>query len=302
MKKTRIIVFLLISLIALFFIYSHFSSFKKDEIYSTKGGKFFYSEKREVPKYQIIPKYKNESLEVFSVKFRSRDFLNYTTFVYGLLFMPQQGENLPGIVLLPGGGGTKEGETNFASFIAKKGYAVLTIDQRGIGETGGYYLNVDEDYKVFSRGQEPVQHLAVYDVLASFDVLGDIKRIDKENIALIGKSMGGRYALIAAAIDRRIKGVLAISSSGFNIKKDSSPYNSYLLSIDPDNYVGDIAPRQVIFFSSKNDTIVPLAYVKNTYDIAGNPKELYIVDNCSHGYCDAMQQDLNKSLKEVFGV
>ena len=34
--------------------------------------------------------------------------------------------------------------------IAKEGYAVLTIDQRGVGETGGYYLSFQDDYSVFS--------------------------------------------------------------------------------------------------------------------------------------------------------
>ena len=148
----------------------------------------------------------NGSLEIYNLAFQSRNFLNYTTKIYGLLFIPKSDKPVPGLVLLPGGSVPKENEAGLARIIANLGYAVLTIDQRGIGQTGGYYLGFQDDYKVFASGNEPVQHLSVYDALASYDVLKQIKGVDKDNMAIAGESMGGRYAIIAAAIDKRLKG------------------------------------------------------------------------------------------------
>jgi fermentation-respiration switch protein FrsA (DUF1100 family) len=227
--------------------------------------------------------------------------MEYETYIYGLLAMPVAKTKVPGIVLLPGGGVSKEGEFSRADIMAKLGYAVLVIDQRGIGQTAGYYLNMEQDYQVFSQGNEPIQHLSVFDALRSFDVLRDIDGIDKDNIAIVGESMGGRYAIIAAALDPRLKGVIGISTSGFDVKKDNSPYNSYLLSIDPDHYVSKISPRKVFMLHATNDTVIPMQNAKYTFNLANEPKKFYIAEGCGHGYCDAMYNALKEDLFEMFG-
>ncbi len=83
-----------------------------------------------------------------------------------------------------------------------------------------------------------MQHLAVYDVLRSFDFLREQKEIDKNNIIVVGESMGGRYGIIASAIDNRIKGVIGISTSGFHISINPLiEGNDYMISVDADNYI-----------------------------------------------------------------
>lgn len=269
--------------------------------YSFEGASFSYSQDRGKADYQISLKSENSTFDVYGINFKSRNFLSYETRIYGILLMPKGSKNVPGLVLLPGGGVKKESEMKVASKIAELGYAVLTIDQRGIGETGGYYLNLEQDYGVFAQGNEPIQHLSVYDALRAFDVLRSMNNVDKGNIAIAGESMGGRYAIIAAAVDKRLKGVIAISTSGFNVKEEDTPYNSYLLSIDPDRYIGKISPRSVFMLHGTNDSTVPLDAARATFNLANEPKKFYTADGCGHGYCDKMHETLNESLSALFG-
>jgi fermentation-respiration switch protein FrsA (DUF1100 family) len=270
--------------------------------YSFKEDSFSYSAFRGPTKYNLSLKETNETFDTYNVQFKSRPLLNYETLIYGLLFIPKKQEKVPVLILLPGGGVTKENEAELAKTITNWGYAVLTIDQRGIGQTDGYYPNYEDDYRIFAQGKEPIQHLSVYDALRSYDLLKKIKEIDKENIAIIGESMGARYAIIAAALDKRLKGVIAISTSGFHIKKDSlEQENNYFLSIDPDHYIDKISPRPIFMFHGTNDTMVKLDSAKITFNLAKEQKKLFIAEGCGHGYCKEMEKNLKNSLKELFG-
>ena len=299
-KRTLKIIIVVILLIIAFFLIRPF--FKAKDPYQFKGDKLYYSEKRGKPDFDMSLMAKNDTFDLYKVNFVSRNFLEYPTKIYGLLFMPHQEKNIPALVLLPGGGVNKENEARVATIIVKMGYAVLTIDQRGIGETDGNLLNMDDDFKVFAQGKEPIQHVSVYDALRTFDVLREIKGIVKNNIAMSGESMGGRYAMIATGIDKRIKGAVIISSAGFHVPNDpAKPYTPYLLSIDPDHYIADISPRPLFMFHGTNDTTVKLTDAQYTFSLAKEPKKFFIAQDCHHGYCDAMKDDFEKSLRELFG-
>ena len=245
-------------------------------------------------------KEEKDNVKIYRVNFESRNFLEYKTKIYGLFVTPKNKTNIPGLILLPGGSVTKESESILGEKIANMGYAVLTFDQRGIGETGGYYLGIQEDYNIFSQGKEPIQHSSVYDALKAYDVLKKINNINKNNIAIAGESMGGRYAIIAAALDKRLKGVIVISSSGFHIQNESMPYTPYLFSVDPDNYIGKISPNYVFMLHSLNDSTVPLKDAKITFELANEPKKFYEVKDCPHGYCEKMFEELKEDLRIMF--
>jgi hypothetical protein len=255
---------------------------------------------RPAPDYRMQLNSTNGSVEIYSLNFNSKKFLDYYQLVYGLLFIPKDMKDVPGIVMLPGGGVAKEGFTTRATELANSGYAVLVIDQRGLGETGGPYPSLEDDYQLFASGKESIQHLGVYDALAASDVLRNIKNVDKNNIAIIGESMGGRYAIIATALDKKLKGVIAISSSGFHIKNDSNPYTPYLLSIDPDNYISSISPRPVLMLQGDNDSIVKLEDAQYTFNLAKEPKRFFIAEGCIHGYCEKMSEEFKKDLNILF--
>ncbi len=271
------------------------------DAYQLENNLLTYSKNRETTSFQKELKNKTNEYTLYKISFESRPFLTYKTTIQGLLFLPNKKEKVPGIVYLPGGGVSKESASPLAEILTKMGYAVLIIDQRGIGETGGYYLSLDDDYKLFTQGNEPIQHLSVYDGLKTFDVLRKISEVDEKNIAILGESMGGRYALIAGSLDDRIKGEIIISASGFHFENNPLlPYNTYLQSIDPDNYVEKISPRPVFFFQGTNDSVQKINDTQKTFDLAKEPKKLFIANGCGHGYCNEMKNELQKNLKEMF--
>jgi len=236
-----------------------------------------------------------ENLAISRVIYQSRNGN-----IYGLLAMPKNiSEPLPGIVLLPGAGVSKESELGLAKKMAGLNAVVLTIDQGGVGETGGKVPTLDEDYSGFLQAREPYQHLMVYDALRGYDLLYSAPFVDPDRIIMAGESLGGRIAIIAAAIDRNIKGALAISSAGFDFKGGPDQNkNAFLKSIDADHYIGQITPRKVVMMHNAFDTKIPLNSAINTFSKAQEPKQFVLVNDtaCNHGYCESMHDGLADAL------
>ena len=297
-KRNFIIIFIIIFLI----IIAYFSIFyKQKDPYQFKENTLDYSKNRGKVDYEKILFQENKSFNIYKINFQSKNFLDYKTRIYGLLFMPKLNKKVPGLVYLPGGGVKKEGLIPLSSKIAEKGYAVLVIDQRGIGETGGHYLNFEQDYQIFSQEKEPIQHLSVYDGLKTYDVLKEVKGIDKDNIAIIGESMGGRYAIITAAIEKRLNGAIIISASGFHIQENPFQVgNNYLVSIDPGHYVNKISPNYLMMLQGDNDTVTKLEDAQKTFSLAKEPKRFFIAEGCSHGFCEEMWPELEEDLNILF--
>lgn len=226
--------------------------------------------------------------------------------IYGLLVIPTTAEELlPGVVLLPGAGVSKESELGLAKKIASLDVAVLVIDQRGVGETTGKLNSIEQDYADFLNGKEPTQHLMVYDALRAFDLMKSAPFTDSERIILAGESLGGRVAIIAAAIDRNIEGVLAISSSGLNAgMTNNTKLDAFLSSIDSDHYIGLITPRKLVMMHNRNDRNIPLSSALKSYSEAQEPKQFALVNDttCNHGYCDSMYQGLVNSLDYLIEI
>lgn len=298
---------LIIAMLLFIVLYLFFSDAEKDKvndknIYEFSEGKFSYSQDRGKPAFNITFLYRNESIKIYKISFKSRNFADYKTTIHSLLYVPENESKLPGIVFLPGGGVSKEAANKFSLMLANENYIVLTIDQRGIGETSGIYLGIEQDYSAFAQGYEPVNHLSVYDALRSLDVLKEIREIDKNKLTLAGESMGGRYALIAASMDNEIKGVLTISSAGFDAKRTGQAFDSYVLSIDPDSYIDKITPKKLIMLAIQNDKVTKLENSQITFDKAKEPKKLYVFNEseCSHGYCEPMKDKLLEGFREIF--
>lgn len=220
--------------------------------------------------------------------------------VYGLLILPKSASTLlPAVVLLPGAGVSKESELVLALKIAELGIAVLTIDQRGVGETNGKFPSLAEDLEILRQGQEPYNHLAIYDALRAYDLLKSAPFIDSKNIIIAGESLGGMRAIIATAIDRNVKGALIISSAGFDYNGTSDKLTTALgKSIDPDHYVDLITPRKIVMIHNYYDSSIPLANAIRTYQKVQQPKQFALVNDttCNQGYCESMHDSLVSAL------
>lgn len=211
-------------------------------------------------------------------------------------------QSIPGIVLLPGASVTKEAEQGFAGRLADLGYASITLDQRDLGR-----IDLQADLQTFLQGEEPAMHKMVYDALAAADILRSQPEIDTDRIVYAGESNGGRFAIIACALDKDAMGVVAISTCGYGtasmIASASGSVNEgaarFYLSIDPDSYLTKIAPRHLVMIQSSNDTIIPYSLAEKTYALAAMPKSLHTVGCQTHGYCPEMDEAITKELENM---
>lgn len=246
--------------------------------------------------------FKNGSIDVYLVQIETRQILDEHIKIFGYLLLPEilgKNEKLPGILTLPAGQATKDHHLPLALELAKKGNVVLTIDQRGVGDTGGRFLSYQEDYLLYAQSNGSMQHLAVFDVLRCVDLLRDLENVNDENIIIVGESMGGRYGMIATAIDKGIKGFIGISTAGLGVIDEGKPYSPYLLSIDPDSYVSSIYPRDLYLLHCKNDSVVPIDSAKNTMMKYGIEENLIEFEGCNHGYNPVMEKQFYDLLNSI---
>jgi len=214
---------------------------------------------------------------------------------------PANSSGVPGIVLLPGAGVSKEKEQGLAAELSKLGYATLTLDQRNFGA-----INPEGDLELFKAGLEPLEYKMVYDALKATDVLSAQPEIDPEKLAIVGESNGGRFAIIACALEPSLRGVVGISTAGYGTGeidpsqvKDPDVYSFYR-SIDPDTYLPELTPARLVLLHSSNDTVVPHEMALGTFSLAGEPKAMYNVSEARHGYTASMRPHLEEELALIF--
>ncbi len=176
------------------------------------------------------------------------------------------------IVYAPGAGEKLAGHEERMVRFATAGYAFLFVDTRGNGgETPGYSFNPQLDYNLFTKGQWP----QAYEIICD---LNSFQRImtTRFNVPIyaMGSSNGGRYAAIAAATDPAFAGYVGISTSGFGMigNQYTGDARKLVLSEDPDNYIGRIAPRPVWIMHARDDPIIPFADGEQFFQNANEPK------------------------------
>lgn len=260
-----------------------------------KDGVLSYPENRGSVDVKVLKTESRASYTLETISFASKDYT-----VEGLLRIPSSGEKVPAIVILPGATISKEGTQRLADIFSDMGYASLGIEQRNRGGVDFQY-----DFELFKAGKEPVEHKMVFDALRAVDALRQEPGIDPERIAIVGESNGGRFAIIAAALDTSISGVIGISTSGYDTEsqianiRDETAIRFYR-SIDPDTYLRFIPPRKFVLMHSVNDNIIPIDLAENTFIKAKEPKQFYKVTTGTHGYSDGMLNQLENELKLMF--
>ena len=123
----------------------------------------------------------------------------------GLLYTPSglaRGDRRPAILLCAGYTYLKSLVLpDIAKALNENGYVVLLFDYRGFGESEGPRWRLIPDEQVS-------------DVRAALTFAADRTEVDAERIALLGVSLGGSNAIVAGALDRRAKAVVAIEPVG----------------------------------------------------------------------------------------
>ena len=200
-------------------------------------------------------------------------------------------EQAKGAVILCHGAWTNHREMESrAESLWDRGFSVMTFDFQGCGESEGRYT---------SLGLREVDDLvAAVDYLAATGHPGPV--------GVLGNSMGGAVAILAAARDERIKAVVtdgAFAAAGrdfvgyaFQGVSGLSPVlfqdavvmlsewvsGARLDRVRPVASIGMISPRPVMLIHGADDGLIRVAEAHALHAAAGEPKTLWIVPDCLH--------------------
>jgi pimeloyl-ACP methyl ester carboxylesterase len=127
----------------------------------------------------------------------------------GTLTMPRTGAPFPAVILITGSGQQDRDETVFghrpflvlADHLTRRGFAVLRVDDRGIGGSKGNVAQAtSEDF--------------AQDVLAGIEYLKTRREIDPQRIGLIGHSEGGLIAPLVATQSSDVAFLVLMAGTG----------------------------------------------------------------------------------------
>lgn len=287
---------LLIVILMAYAIYSEASSNKDTTLY-IESGLVHYPMDRGSPAFTETLVENTPSYKLSKIRFES---LNGT--LYALYKTPVGPSVYPLAIILPGATVGKFARQNLADALLKENIASLTLDQRGINESTEVLLrSFQDDFTAFTSGQVTSQALMSYDALKAFDVARSLNKVDGNRIALIGESMGGRFAMIAGASDQRIRGVVVISSAGYGESSSNDKrITDFINSVNPDSYLPKLSGRLLVMLHSPTDQIILISQAQQTFGKAGSPKRFYEVHCPSHGYCSEMDPLIVNSLQQMF--
>ena len=225
--------------------------------------------------------------------------------VYALLRIPKNVTDPPVVIIDPALTMTKEMDEPTAEALCGMGYATLTLDQRGYGQTDGGVVSNDysSGFNAFIQNQTPVQYAQIYDILRGLDYVRTRPDLDGNDTAVMGESVGSVWAIDAAGIEPQLKGVITIS--GFDIPftgSDNSQENQFFNSIMTSTYLRDLPPRRLAMFQFDNDTIISLNMSEELYGEALQPKALYVYNGSTHGMWNpVLAQNMSIELRNILG-
>jgi fermentation-respiration switch protein FrsA (DUF1100 family) len=184
----------------------------------------------------------------------------------------------PGMLILHGAGSRKENHADFARLCASRGWAALSFDARGHGETAGE-LSGD----------------AVEDAVEMARYLAAVDGVDRGRIAVRGSSLGGFLAIHAAASAPEIAGVIAICPAGEDdlarglrsgrlemAVSDPVALEAWLLAHDLGDAVERLGSRPLILLHAEGDDQIPVDRSRKLYERKAEPRKLIVAPGGHH--------------------
>jgi uncharacterized protein len=191
-------------------------------------------------------------------EFESRhvDIWSDGTRISGDLFYPKglkTGEKIPAIIACNGWGGLRAAQNNRAPLVTKAGYALLTFDYRGWGDSDSRLVIKGKMPVPDEKGEVTVRAQAIRELVDPRDQIEDIINcinfisgepiVDPERIGLWGTSYAGGYLLRVAAHDSRVKCIVTQVGSFHNGWVDKP--KAYKQAIDRARGEIDPVPQEV---------------------------------------------------------
>jgi alpha-beta hydrolase superfamily lysophospholipase len=204
------------------------------------------------------------------------------------VWLPYEQEPAPAVVVLHGAGSRKENHADFARVATSHGFAALTFDSRGHGDSDG-----DLGPRAVTDAQRLVRMIA------------ERPEVDERRVALRGSSMGGLLAIHAAATSERVAAVVAICPAAEHMMLDDlrrlargepPPAESALAQMRVDavglvawleehdvrEAVELIGAKPLMLVHARDDEVVPCTHSEELYERAAEPKRLLVLEGGDH--------------------
>lgn len=194
------------------------------------------------------------------------------------------------IIYLHGVGDCRTAGVALARLLFRRGFNVLLYDSRAHGESGGRFCT----YGYYEK----------HDVGTAISYLARRRDLRIGKVGLFGTSMGAAVAIQAAAIDNRIRAVVA--EAGFtDLRTISVDYQKRIVKL-PWHFLRNVAMSRsqkianfkarevspvtdvqtlsipILFIHGTEDRLVNYEYSKTLYHYAKQPKELVLVPGANH--------------------
>jgi len=184
----------------------------------------------------------------------------------------------PAVLICHGAGSRKENHADFARLAAAAGWAALSFDAPGHGESGG-----------------EVSPRVVDEVVGMARFLAGHSGVDPGRVAVRGSSLGGFLAIHAAALAPEIAGVIAICPAGeqhlaSGIRRgelemrvaNPGALQAWLAEHDLRDAVERIGERPLILLHAEGDDQIPPDWSVELYERAAEPRKLVLVPGGDH--------------------
>jgi fermentation-respiration switch protein FrsA (DUF1100 family) len=255
---------------------------------------------------RIVYEVPDKSLPYEAVSFPSRDQTKLAGW-----FFTAAGHAKGTVVHVHGNAANISNHFRAIVFLPPSEYNVLEFDYRGYGDSEG----------------KPSRKGCLDDVHAAIDYVKGRKDVDPDKIVLFGQSMGGAYALVAAAERPEVKAVVAeaaftshraIAAAVLRRNPVTWPFAWFLPGLAlggeyaPIDSVDRIAPRPLLLAHGTADPLIPYAMSEELYARAKEPKRLHPIPGGEHlhipdakadaAYESAIVAFFNEALKAPAGA
>jgi len=212
-----------------------------------------------------------------------------------------------------------DGNARLFQTLTDKGFAVLAIDMVGFGtrmEEGTYFY---DRFPTWSK-----MGMMVNDAISCVDACTSFNFIDTKHIFLLGNTIGGSVALMAAAQDERVAGVAVVSAvtpwrtsnSQYESIRTYSHQHGFIprlgffanhpqdTPVDFGEIISCIAPRPLMVIAPTLDRYADTTAVKNTLGNVSNVYALYGKQNNlliqTPPEINRMTGEMNKEVAEFY--
>lgn len=198
---------------------------------------------------------------VQKIKFTTGDKVE----IVGMFYRPPA-PKAAAVILVHGIRGNHTHWESMATSLQSDGYAVLTFDMRGHGES---LKQRDRQLDWMGFSDDEFRKI-MFDVLGAFKFLTKQAGVDPKRIGVLGSDIGANVALNAAAFEKRVK-ALVLLSPGLLYK-----------GIRTETEINKYGDRPVLMIASEDD-LTGARSARKLMELARGEKELKMYQSGGHG-------------------